>query len=139
MQAEKDNILYFDRDFFQFINYFNQNYNLENYSDIQDQYFKKFQIQDTYYQDKNQSYKLFNSITQKIDYNEGEILKNTILSFSSYVNDYSWIKSSINQKIFELSSKSILSENEKEELAKYFYLIRLDVHDLKLMTFNLTL
>jgi hypothetical protein len=136
IEEEANKNLYFDRGFYKFIDYFNKNYTLVNYSEVHKKYFEQFEIQKSYYQDDKQSYKLFNSIVQKIRYSDMQILKNTILSFSNYVENYGWIKSAFNQKIFELSNKWSLLESEKEELAKYFFLIRVDVHDLKLMEYD---
>lgn len=82
------------------------------------------------------SAKEFNTIYNIVDYNEMKILDNTIISFPDYVNSYGIIQYSFEQKIYEILRKKELTENDKIELSQYFYLIRNDVHDLKLLQYD---
>jgi hypothetical protein len=44
--------MYFDREFYNFIDYFNKNYDLENYSEVYNKYFEQFPVQEEYFKKK---------------------------------------------------------------------------------------
>ena len=95
-----------------------------------------YQLNNNTINNKSISAKEFNSIYNIINHNEMKILDNTIISFPDYVNSYGIIQYSFEQKIYEILRKKELTENDKIELSQYFYLIRSDVHDLKLLQYD---
>lgn len=95
-----------------------------------------FKINNNTMDNRSISAKEFNTIYNIVDYNEMKILDNTIISFPDYVNSYGIIQYSFEQKIYEVLRKKELTENDKIELSQYFYLMRNDVHDLKLLQYD---
>jgi hypothetical protein len=80
--------------------------------------------------------KSFQLLNANIEYSEKEILTNTIILIPSYINDYGKIQYKLHEKIFNLINKWGLSKEEELLLSKYYYLIWLDIHDLKLRKYN---